>query len=162
MSFAIIAVSVSAVGTIAGTAVSAIGASDAANARAQTDRYNAQVQQNNATAEAQQSRFDAQQIAEKSRKQIALQRAAMASSGFDVNSGTFNDVSFDTKRRGELERLSRIYQGHLAANNSADQAALFTAQAGNDLAAGQATILGDAFQGLGQLGQEASNPALYK
>jgi hypothetical protein len=162
MSFVAIAIGVSVVGTVGGTVISAVGASEAADARAKTDAYNQQVQLNNETAAAQQTRFDALQIAEKTRRQVALQRAAMASSGFDVNKGTFNDLTFDTKRQGEMERLSRIYVGSITAGDSSARAALYKAQIGNDQAAGTASILGDAFQGVGALGQLGSNPSLYK
>ena len=161
MSFIAISVGTAVTGIIGGTVVSALGASAQAQATASSARYNAAVQINNAGAEAQQSKFDAQQIADKTRRQVSMQRAAMASSGFDANSGTFTDVTSDTKRLGELNRLTRIYQGRLGINQSMSQSQLDQMQASAAGVAGTFSIIGDAMSGATALGGMASNPAFH-
>lgn len=133
---------------LAGTAVSAMGARSSAEAQKKAADYNSAVERNNAGVAAQQAKFDANQIQQKTTRQLGLQRAAMASSGFDPNSGSFTDVSQDTARRGELEKLSSIYQGRLGVMRSSSAAQLSSMQGAADLTAGNyamaGTILGGA------------------
>ena len=146
MSFAIIAISVAGIGA----GVGAYGAISSAKAQANAANYNAKVESNNAGASAQQAKFDASQIQDATRRNVAQQRAAMAASGFDANTGTFADVTTDTKRQGELTRLTRIYQGRLGSNVAKSQSQLYAAQAGNDITAGyfgaDSSVLGVAKQ----------------
>lgn len=146
------------VGAVVGAAVSATGAIASAQAQSNSAKYNAQVESNNAGAAAQQAQYDAQQISDKTRRNVANQRAAMAASGFDPNSGTFKDVTYDTNQQGERDRLSRMYQGRLGVNRSQSQAQLDSSQGSNALTAGYlgagSSILGAA----NQAASIASNP----
>src|ERR1035441_4899295 len=64
--------------TVAGTAVGVAGAMSTANAKEKSDQFNAAVAANNAGAAAQQGKFDAAQISDATRRNVANQRAAMA------------------------------------------------------------------------------------
>jgi hypothetical protein len=154
MSFVAIAVSVTAIGATVG----AVGAYSAAKSSSDAAKYNSKVQANNAAAAGQQSRFNAQQISDQTRRQVAMQRAAMASSGFDVNSGSFSDIQQDTKRQGELSRLSSIYMGRLGINQDMSASALSKAQAGNDMTAGYFGVASSLIGGASKATDIAANP----
>ncbi len=153
-----------AVTSIALTAVSAgvgtYGALYSAKAQSNAADFNAKVAANNAGAAVQQAKFDSTQIADATRRNTANQRAAMAASGFDANTGSFTDVSLDTKRQGEMNRLARIYQGRLGSNQQKSQAMLYSSEAGYDKTAGYfgaaTTLLGGAAQATNIA---SSNPA---
>ena len=117
-----------ALASVAGSAVSAAGAERSAAAQQQASKYNAAVQTNNASVAIQQAKFDSAQIQEQTARRVGQQRAAMASSGFDANSGSFTDVTLDTQRKGELEKLSRIYQGQIGVMRDQSAATLDTMQ----------------------------------
>ena len=154
MSFAIIAVSVAAVGA----GVSAYGAMSSATAQSNAAKFNSQVASNNAATATQQAKFDATQISDATRRNVANQRAAMAASGFDANTGTFADVSSDTKRQGEMNRLARIYQGRVGGNQQMSQAQLDSAQAGYAVTAGYFGAGSALLSGAGQATSIAANP----
>ena len=145
--------------TAIGSGVSAIGAISSAQAQSKAADFNAAVASNNAGAAAQKAKFDATQIADQTRRATAQQRAAMASSGFDPNTGTFADVTADTKRQGEMNRLARIYQGRLGVNQSISQAQLSTMQASADETAGLFGAGSSILGGISQATSIASNPA---
>jgi len=144
--------------SLLGAGVGAYGAMSSAAAQKKSADYNAALERQNAGAEVQQSKFDASQISDATRRNVAMQRAAMASSGFDANSGTFSDVTFDTKRAGEMNRLSRLYQGALGVNRSMSQSQLDVMQGSAAETAGMfsagSTILG----GFNQATTIAANP----
>lgn len=141
------------VGALAGAATSAVGAISQGDRTKQMEGYNAKVAENNAGASAMQSKLNAQQIAIQTNRQVGMQRAAMSASGFDANTGTFSDVTTDTKQRGELSRLSTIYSGRLQSNTQSSQANLDifagqNAQSAGEIGAGS-SILGGINQGIG-------------
>lgn len=146
------------VAAIAGAAVGAVGAASSAQAQANAANYNSAVEKNNAGAASQQAAFDAQQISDETRRNVASQRAAMAASGFDPNTGTFSDVTSDTKQRGEMNRLMRIYQGKLGINRSTSQAQLDSMNAKNSITAGYFGAGSSILGGVNQATTIASNP----
>ena len=144
---------VALVAVAASAAVSYAGAKESSQAQANAENYNAQVASNNAGAAAQQAKFNANQIQDQTRRNVATQRAAMAASGFDANTGTFAGVTADTKRQGELNKLSAIYQGRLGSNQQFSQSQLDNQAAASSLTAGQygeaSSILGGVTQATG-------------
>lgn len=124
------------VAAVAGAATSAYGAYSQGQAQSDAANYNAKVEENNAGAAYQQSKFDANQIADATRRNVAKQRAAMAASGFDANTGSFSDITADTKRQGEMTRLARLYQGKLGINRAMSQAQLDSMDASASMTAG--------------------------
>lgn len=147
------------VAAVAGAAVSAVGAVGSAQAQSNASKYNAAVESNNAGAAAQQAKFDAQQISDETRRNVASQRAAMAASGFDPNTGTFSDVTQDTQQRGELNRLTRIYQGRLGINRSMSQSQLDESNASNSMTAGYFGAASSILGGASQATSISTNPS---
>jgi hypothetical protein len=155
MSFAAIAIGIAAVGA----GVTAYAAKSSADAQQAQAKYNEQVAANNAGAEAQQGKFNAQQIDDKTRRNVANQRAAMAASGFDANTGTFTDVTSDTKRQGELDKLSSIYSAKMGMTYSQNQAQLSGMEGSYDQTAGDIGVMSSIIGGASQATTIATNPA---
>lgn len=143
-----------------GTGVSAYGAVSSADAQQDAANYNAKLEQNNADAAAQQAKFDAQQISDRTRRNVAQQRAAMAASGFDANTGTFADITQSTKQSGELDRLARIYQGRLGVSRSESQSVLDVMNGQNAHTAGMISAGSTVLGGIGSSATTiSSNPS---
>lgn len=113
-----------ALGTVAG----AVGAVQAGNQANEVGKYNAQVAENNAAAERQRAAYEAGITRDRVRQVIGAQRAAGASSGLDIQSGTPVAVLGDTAKQGELDVLARLYSGESAARASQNDATMFRAQ----------------------------------
>ena len=160
MSFAAIAISAAAVAVV-GSGVAAYGALYSGAAQSNAAKFNSEVSANNASAAAQQAHFDAQTIADRGRRTVALQRAAMASSGFDTNTGSFSDVTSDTKRQVERDRLARIYQGRLGVNTSTSQSMLFGMESSNARSASYIGAASSLLGGVEQATQIAGQDAMY-
>jgi len=127
---------VSAIGSIAGAAVAAAGARQEANARAQEAQYAAKVDRNNATAEAYKYAEASQDTAIKGKYALARQRAAFASAGVQVDTGTPVTVFGLSSGRIEGDIATEQYAGKTAAIKWTDQAKLDELRAANELKAG--------------------------
>lgn len=101
--------------SLAGTAVSALGAVQAGKAQNEVAQYNAKVADNNATAERERAAYDAGLIKDERRRVIGSQRAAMAANGLDISSGSPVAVLGDTTGQAEMDVLARLYGGESAA-----------------------------------------------
>lgn len=152
---------VTAAASAAAAGVGAAGAISSAHAQASAERYNAQVASNNAGAAAQQSQFNAQQIQDATRRNVATQRAAMAASGFDPNTGSFAAVTADTKRQGEMNKLASIYQGRLGINRSISESQLDTTSASADTTAGLFSAGSTVLGGVDSATKIFSNPVFH-
>ncbi len=141
---------------LAGAGVSAAGAEASASAQSKAASFNAAVAQNQALASGQQSRFNAQQIQLQNQRRVNLQRSAMAASGFDVNSGSFSDVTRDTQQQGEMQRLLSLYQGKISANYYGSQSQLNQAQAASASQAGSFGAASSLLTGAASAGSQAS------
>lgn len=141
--------------------VSAYGQYSQAQSQKAAANYNAAVATNNATASAQQAQYDVGLITDQNARAVASQRAAMASSGFDANSGTFSDVTRDTKIQGEMNVLSRLYQGRVAATQSTSQAQLSTMQGNADMQAGYIGAGGTLLSGASSAFAAYENPNFH-
>jgi hypothetical protein len=142
---------------VGGTAMSAMGAAQQGAAAQNAANYQAQVAKN-AQQVAQWSADDALrrgQVAEDARRsqtaqQIGTQRAAMASMGGDINSGSAVDIVGDTAAAGEFDALT-------LRNNAQREAYGFKVKASNAGAdAGLAVARGDAAEQAGMFGAGAN------
>jgi hypothetical protein len=137
------------VGDIASTALSIGSQTQQADAQAGMASYQAQVARNNQMiAEAyarraeQQGRVDEQNQRFKTASVIGSQRAALASQGGDVDSGSPLDIASDTARAGELDALTlrnnaalKAYGYRVQAFNNAADAGRYDIQGANAMAA---------------------------
>lgn len=88
---------------VASTAVSAMGAMEAASAREREADYNRQVSEMKARDAINRGNIDAEQQRMKAAKVSGAQRAAMGASGAVVDSGSFADILVDTATMGEKD-----------------------------------------------------------
>jgi hypothetical protein len=77
-------------------------------------KFNAQVQENNALAASQQAQYEADRIVKRNRLLIGKQRAGFGKNG--VLGASREDVEFDSYSEAELDRMSALYAGRIAAN----------------------------------------------
>ncbi|SKA37804.1 hypothetical protein SAMN02745126_05960 [Enhydrobacter aerosaccus] len=105
---------------------------------AQVARNNQQVAQWNAQRALQQGQVQQDLQRQKTAQAIGQQRAALASQGGDINSGSSVDLVGDTARSGEFsaqtignDAQARAYKYLLDANTAAGQASLYDTQASN-------------------------------
>lgn len=131
---------VSVAATLAGGAVSAMGAQQQAEASAASNRYQSQVAANNALIAQQNAQYarEAGQAAAyqnqyKIRRAIGEQKAQQGASGIDVNSGSPLDVRVSTAELGELDTLTLLNNAEREAYGYESQATNFMAQSRLDL-----------------------------
>lgn len=122
-----------------GTVMSAMGAQRQAQATSDAANYQAQVARNNQMVADWKSADDlargavaVQQRQTKTALQIASQRAAMGSTGGDVNSGSALDIVGDTAASGEFDALTIRNNAEREAYGDKVQAGNFGADAGLD------------------------------
>jgi hypothetical protein len=121
----------SLVASTASGVVGAVGASNSAEATAQSYQYKAQVAENNAKIAEQNAQAaresgtaQAQSNDMKTKAQVGTQLAAQAANGLDVNTGTNVAVRQSTTDLGHLDTLTIL-------NNATKNAAGYTNQANN-------------------------------
>jgi hypothetical protein len=129
---------VTAVAVTASTILGVVGQSQQASAQAGMANYQAQLARNNqqvaegyAQRALQQGQVDAQNQRLKTAAVLGSQRAALASQGGDVDSGSPLDIQTDTARAGE-------YDAQTIGNNAALKAYGYRVQAAN--AGGEANL----------------------
>lgn len=140
-------------------AVSAFGAYKTAQAENQAAQYNKQAMKNQSAATLQQGRMDAEMIRDKNRRLAASQRAAIAASGIDPESGSALDISADSATQGEYEALASLYRSNVEATNYASQAKLFGMQARNARMTGYINITSSLLGGASNAYSYTSNPS---
>lgn len=133
----------------AGTAVSAYGSIQQGKIANQAAKYNAKVAENAAIAERQAAEYDASRLLERNRRVFSSQRAAFAKSGVTL-SGSASDVMYDSKIQGELDVMTRLYQGSSAANKFVAQSAISRYQGKSALAGGRTQAGATLLTGAGQ------------
>jgi len=135
--------------TVASTALSVASQIQQANAQAGMAGYQAQVARNNqmiaegyAKRAEQQGRVDEQNQRFKTQSLIGSQRAALASQGGDINSGSPLDIVGDTARAGEFDAQTvrnnaalKAYGYRVQGFNNAADAGLSDLKAANTMAA---------------------------
>jgi hypothetical protein len=139
---------VSAVGSLVGGMAAAAGARQKADAEAQAANYQAAVARNNATAEAYKASEKGQDIAIKGDYALAQQRAAFASSGAQVSTGTPVTVFGQSAGRIAGDVADTRYAGALETQRWQDQATLSSMQAINAKKAGDIAAQGAIIGGI--------------
>lgn len=145
MSWAIVAIAVTAIGT----AASAYGQKQASDAASDVAKVNAKNEETQAGIAAQQAQLEAEQQRRQNRLRLGAQRAAGAKSGIDISGGSITDVFQDTATQGELDALSTIYAGQTQAAYLRGRASVSRSEARNYKSAGNlqvaATLIGGAY-----------------
>lgn len=146
------------VATLASAAVSAIGAIQSGNAQAAAATYNARVQEQNAKVAQDQAASVASQKIRENRQRMAAGRGAVMQNGFELT-GTPLDILDQADVQGNLDYLTAIYDGKVAATGYQNNATLYKMEAKNArragmIGAGTAMLSGvaDAFKARGQMG----------
>ena len=154
--------------SVASAAVGAYGAYQSGQAQSQAAAYQAQVAQNNATVAnqnataARQSGAIQEQISRmKSADLEGKQRAAAASNGFDVNSGSNLDLQAGTAAMGNQDALTirnqtarTAYGYQVQAQNFSSTSALDTMQSSNASTAGYLSASGSIAGGAASVGDK--------
>ena len=125
---AIISIAMAAVSAIMGTISSLQSASAQANAyefQAKQADDNARIAEQNATEARQKGIEDSRLKKMKTAAAIGEQKAALASNGVDITSGSALDAIEDTAVAGELDALNSVYEGEKTAQNYEIQATDF-------------------------------------
>lgn len=122
--------------TVAGGAVSAVGAARKGKADSQAQAYQAQVARNNqviseqnAVREIDKGRLEEQAKRMQTRALIGSLRASGAGSGFDVNSGSKVDLMAGAADLGELDAMTIKNNAQSRADSLRNQGASFSAEA---------------------------------
>lgn len=149
MSWAVVAIAVTALGT----AASAYGQKAASDAASDVAKVNAKNEATQAGIAAQQAQLEADQQRRQNRLRLGAQRAAGAKSGIDLSGGSIADVFQDTAIQGELDALSTIYAGQTQSAYLRGRASVSRAEASNYKSAGNlnaaATLIGGAGRAYG-------------
>lgn len=140
-------------------AVSAVGVGTQYKAAKDTAKYNEQVSKQNAKTAGEQALYDAEQTRAKNRRILGAQRAAYSASGVDADSATALDVQQDTAIQGEMDALTAIYTGKLAATGHNSQATLRRMEAGQAGRTGNIAVAGSL---LSSGANFAGNPSFQK
>lgn len=111
-----------------GLGVSAVGTVASGIQSQRVGEYNAKVAENTATAERERAAYEAGLQKDQVRRVVGAQRAAGASSGLDITTGTPVAVLGDTAKAGEMDVLARLYAGESASTASINDAARFRAE----------------------------------
>lgn len=149
MSWAIVAIAVTAIGT----AASAYGQKQASDAASDVAKVNAKNEEVQAGIAAQEAQLAAEQQRRQNRLRLGAQRAAGAKSGIDISGGSIADVFQDTANQGELDALSTIYAGQTQSAYLRGRASVSRAESRNYKNAGNiqaaATLIGGAGRAYG-------------
>ncbi len=157
---------IGAAASIIGTGVSAIGAITGAQAQAAQARYSAQVAANNATIAGQNANYAVAAGEAKATDQAMMERAragavraALASHGVDVNTGSAVDVQETGAETGQVDVERQRQEAALRAYGYRTQAVGFTAEQGLETArassastAGFLKAGGTLLSGIGSIG----------
>lgn len=138
MGLAPLTVAYLALGTAAaGTALTAYGQYQNAQAQNKQADYQAKVAANNAATAEMEAKYAEQQgerNAEAQRRKTALfvgsQRAKMGASGATVDTGSFLDLELDAVKQGEIDAMALLDEGKLAAWRSRVTGSNYSAQSG--------------------------------
>lgn len=105
---------ISLVSTVVGTAVSAYGSIQAAEAEKDAANYNAAVARNNAIAAKQSADFEIERLRERKRRLRGSQIARISKSGTDLSDSY--DLLYDSELQQELDIMATAYQGNVVSN----------------------------------------------
>jgi hypothetical protein len=140
---------------IAGAAISAFGSIAAGMAQKQVADYNAKVAEINAAAAVREGLAQAGATRDEFQDVAGSQRAALAKSGVDINSGTAAVLGLETQRREETAASIDIWRGRTEQTKYMNQSEVYKAEGKAARTAGfigAASSLVGAVSGLGGLG----------
>jgi hypothetical protein len=110
--------------TLAGAAMSAVGAVGQANAAASAGKYNAQMKQNQAVASMDQANADAQRVQREGTRAAGSLLAGYGASGVATDEGSPLDVLRDSWTQNALDVSNIMYRGRLKATGYYNDATL--------------------------------------
>jgi len=152
---------VSAIGGVVGAMVQAQGAQEAADDQAATQEAQAQAERRKGQAEAASKQAEAAQRDKQMKKVMSDQRAAFASSGGGVDSGSALLVTEDTATRGIYNRDATLWEGEEQRAGRESQARIYEMQADATRRAGQrqatSAIIGGVSGAFGAVGKIAGS-----
>ena len=152
---------VSAIGGVVGAMVQAKGAQEAADDQAATQEAQAQAERRKGEAEAASKQAEAAQRDKQMKKVLSDQRAAFASSGGGVDSGSALLVTEDTATRGIYNRDATLWEGEEQKAGREGQARIYEMQADATRRAGarqaQSAIIGGVSSAFGAVGKIAGS-----
>lgn len=157
--------------TVIGTGVAVYGAEQSAAAQSKAAQYQAEVAAQNAKIAQQNAQYaneagasQAESQEMKTRAAIGQEKAAQASSGLDVNSGSATDIRSSTAALGTLSELNirnnaaRQAYGYMAtAGSESAQSALDVANAQQASTAGDISAVSNLLAGAGSTGAMLTN-----
>jgi hypothetical protein len=123
-------------GTVASTAITAYGASQAADAQSKADSFNAEVAAQQAKNATDQANAQAQIDEQNTRRQLGQISADYGAAGVDPNQGTAAAVLSDQSSQGELTKQITLYQGKLARLGDLTQGQIYSYEGAQAQAAG--------------------------
>lgn len=100
---------------LAGMAIDAAGNLMAGEAQKANAAYNAEIKRRNAASALQQGRQAEEALRRKTADFMATQRAAMAQSGTDPNSGSNADITYQSEVNAELDAMTVRYESQMRA-----------------------------------------------
>ena len=109
--------------SLAGTAVSVIGAISQSRTASQSSKYNAEIANQNAVASRQQAAANAEAADKEARKRLGAIEANVGASGIAME-GSPLDILKESARTAEMDRLNIIYGGEVRATGYGNTAAL--------------------------------------
>jgi hypothetical protein len=147
---------------IATTAASAYigytGNKKAAKAATAIGEANAQLDLQQAQVTVDQSQADAQAVRDRNTRLRASQQTTFLKSGLTLDSGTAQDVIYDSSIAGELEALNILYKGNVSAGFSRKQAAISRYEGASRSDAYKSAATGSILSGIGQGLSIMTNP----
>lgn len=164
-------VTIALVASLAGAAVSGVGAIQQGKAAANAANYNAALAANNAKIalnNANTANLAGEQQAavqeQKTRAQVSSEKTAQAAGGIDVNSGSAVDVRSSAAANGELNALTirsnaarEAYGYQTQSASQTAQGELDKSQAKNDITSSYITAGGDLLSAAGNAGMQYAN-----
>lgn len=99
----------------AGTGVAVHGQMEQAKAAERAGKYNQKVNEANAAAAQNAASYEAEQVRRRNRIILGRQKAAIAKAGI-LDTGSAEDLFFDSAVQGELDVLATKYQGQVQSN----------------------------------------------
>lgn len=133
----------------AGTGISAVGSIQQGKSAKAAGEFNARVAENDAMSARQQAEFDVERIRDVNRRISGSQAAAITKSGVKI-SGSSSDVMYDSSVQGELDVMSRLFQGRSIAEREYSRAKLSRFQGSQQKKASQFQAGASILTGAGQ------------
>ena len=136
--------------SVGATAYSVVSQMSAADNQADAQRSMAAQAESNATAAKQQAEANAARIRKSNRRAAASIRVNTAANGL-LATGSADAVAYDSALQGELNAVSEIYAGSIAANSSSFEADMYRRRASVTESQKTGIAIGGALSGVGSI-----------